>query len=266
MKIGNREFGGRTYIMGILNITPDSFCDGGKYNALDSALKHTEEMIKDGADIIDIGGESTRPGYTPVSAEEEMERIVPVIEKISSEFDIPLSVDTYKAAVAREALNSGADMLNDIWGFSDNKMAELAAEYNTPCCLMHNRKEPIYGDFIADVIWELRQSIDRAVSAGLDRDKIIIDPGVGFGKTYEQNLEVMRRLDELKVLDCPILLGASGKSVIGITLDLPVSQRLSGTLATSVIAVLKGAEFIRVHNVRENKRAVLMAEKILGRW
>lgn len=267
MKIGNREFGNRTYIMGILNVTPDSFSDGGKYNTLDRAVKRAGEMAAEGADIIDIGGESTRPGYTPVSAEEEIERVVPVIEKIRSELDIPISIDTYKPEVAQEAVKAGADMLNDIWGLKkDSRMAEIAARYNIPCCIMHNRKEPVYDNFMAEVISDLRESIDTGIEAGIKRENIIIDPGVGFGKTYEQNLEVINRLEELRVLGCPVLLGVSKKSVIGLTLELSSDQRVEGTIATSVMAALKGAMFVRVHDVRENKRAVLMTEKIIGRW
>lgn len=267
MKIGNRDLNNRTYIMGILNITPDSFSDGGKHNTLDAALRHTKKMIKEGADIIDIGGESTRPGYTPISIEEELERVIPVIEKIKREFDIPLSIDTCKHRVAHEALEAGADMLNDIWGTEHNEaMAQTAAKFNVPFCLMHNRNTPIKHNFMPELLKDMEQGIKNAIGAGLDKDLIIIDPGIGFGKTYEQNIIVINELEKLHTLGCPILLGASRKSLIGITLDLPVEERLEGTLATSVIAVLKGAMFLRVHNVKENKRAVLMTEKIIGRW
>lgn len=267
MRIGNKEFKDRTYVMGILNVTPDSFSDGGKYDRIDTALKRAEEMINEGADIIDIGGESARPGYTQISSAEEIERVLPVIEKIRAKLDIPLSIDTCKSAVAEEAAIAGVHMLNDIWGFKyDGKMADIAVKYDLPVCLMHNRKEPIYKHFIDEVIDDLEQSIGIGIKAGLSKENIIVDPGVGFGKTYEQNLEIMDRLEELKVLGCPVLLGASRKSVIGLTLDLPPSERTEGTIATSVMAALKGAMFVRVHDVRENKRAILMTEKIIGRW
>ncbi len=267
MKIGNREFRERTYIMGILNVTPDSFSDGGRHNSLDGALWHAEKMLDEGADIIDVGGESTRPGYIAVSDDEEISRTAPVIEKIKQSFDIPVSIDTYKHSVAEAALSAGADMVNDIWGFKyDGKMAETAAKHNVPCCLMHNRKEAVYSDFLNDVFSDLSESIKIAEEHGIDRANIIIDPGVGFAKSYEQNIEIIKNMHILDKLGCPLLLGASRKSVIGLTLDLPVEERLEGTLALSVIAALKGALFVRVHDIKENKRAVLMAEKIIGRW
>lgn len=266
MIIGSREFKNRTYIMGILNVTPDSFSDGGRFNRVENALKHAEEMIQDGADIIDIGGESTRPGCIPVSDDEEMERIIPVIEKIKAEFDIPVSVDTYKSTVAIEAIKSGADMLNDIWGFKhDREMADAAAKYDLACCLTHNRKNTVYSDLIEDVLSDLRESIDIAVSAGVEKDKIIIDPGIGFAKSYEQNLEITRKINMLHTLGFPLLYAASRKSMIGNALGLPVGERLEGTIATTVYAVLKGCLFVRVHDVKENRRAVLMTEKIIGR-
>lgn len=267
MKIGNKEFKDRTYVMGILNVTPDSFSDGGTHNTIETALKHTEKMIAEGADIIDIGGESTRPGYTMISDNEEIERVVPVIERLKAEFDIPLSIDTYKSAVAREAAKAGVDLINDIWGFKyDPEIANVTAEYNIACCLMHNKKEPAYQNFVDDVTKEIKESVEIATSHGVALDKIIIDPGVGFGKTYEQNLEIINRLERLHSLNLPILLGTSRKSVIALTLDLPVNERVEGTIATSVIAVMKNCLFVRVHDVKENKRAILMTEKILGRW
>ncbi len=267
MKIGNREFNNRTYVMGILNITPDSFSDGGKYNSIDRALKRAEEMIKEGADVIDIGGESTRPGYTPVSAAEETERTAPIIEKIKERMDIPISIDTYKAEVAEEAAKAGADMLNDIWGFKkDSEMAHIAVKYNLSCCIMHNRKEPIYNDLIADVRNDIEESINIGIKAGLDKKRIMIDPGIGFGKSYEQNIDIIKGFSQLNTLGCPILIGASRKSVIGLTLGLPPEERLEGTVAISVIAALNGALFVRVHDIKENKRAILMTEKIIGRW
>ncbi len=267
MIIGNREFKDRTYVMGILNVTPDSFSDGGTHNTIDTALKHTEKMINEGADIIDVGGESTRPGYTLISDDEEISRVVPVIEKIKDNFDIPISVDTYKSAVAEAAAKAGTDLINDIWGFKyDEKVAEITAKYNLACCLMHNRKEAVYNNFIEDVLSDLQESISIAEKHGVNKDKIVLDPGVGFAKTYEQNLEIINRLEELHKLNCPILLGTSRKSVIALTLDLPVNERVEGTIATTVIGVIKNSLFVRVHDVKENKRAILMTEKILGRW
>jgi dihydropteroate synthase len=268
MNIGGKTFktSGKTYIMGILNVTPDSFSDGGTHNQLDSALKHTEKMICDGADIIDIGGESTRPGYTMISDSEEINRIVPVIKEIKKRFDIPVSVDTYKSKVAKAALEEGADLINDIWGLKyDSEMAAIIKKSNVPCCLMHNRKNSIYNNFIEDVLNDLKESIQIALNNNIPKDKIILDPGVGFAKSYEQNLEIINKAEKLHTLGCPLLLGTSRKSVIGLTLDLPSSERLEGTLVTSVMAVLKDYMFIRVHDVKENKRAVMMTEKILGR-
>lgn len=266
MKIGNREFAnqGKTYIFGILNVTPDSFSDGGKWNDMDKALFHVEEMIKDGMDILDIGGESTRPGYTLLTEEEEIARVIPVIENIKSRFNIPVSLDTYKANVARAGIEAGIDLINDIWGLKyDDKMAGVIAESSLPCCLMHNRKEPCYQDFMQDVASDLADTLFLAGKAGIAGDKILLDPGVGFGKTYEQNLQVINNLEELHMFGCPLLLGTSRKSVIGLTLDLPVWERMEGTLVTTVIAVMKGCTFVRVHDVKENARAIKMAEAIL---
>lgn len=265
MKIGGRDFEikGHTYVMGILNVTPDSFSDGGSYNTVDRALYRVEEMVSEGMDVLDIGGESTRPGYTPISEEEEINRISAVIEKVKSSFNIPISVDTYKAKVAQAGINAGADMVNDIWGLKfDGGMADVIAEKNITCCLMHNRREADYENFMEEVLWDLEKSLDIAHQAGIDDSRIILDPGVGFGKNYKHNLEVIDRLDMLHSLGYPILLGASRKSVIGLSLDLPVSERVEGTLVTSVYAVLKGAMFVRVHDVKENVRAIRMAEAL----
>lgn len=266
MLIGNREFDvkNKTYIMGILNVTPDSFSDGGSFCDVSSALKHGENMIKKGAHILDIGGESTRPGYVKISDEEEIERIVPIIEAIKKNYDIPVSVDTYKSKVAEAAILAGADLINDIWGLKyDGTMAEVIAKYKKPCCLMHNRETTEYQNFMEDVIADLKETLAIAEKAGIEKNQIILDPGVGFAKTYEQNLEVIRRMGELKKLGCPILLGTSRKSVIGLTLDLPVQERLEGTLVTTVMAVEQGCAFVRVHDVLENARAIQMAEAIL---
>lgn len=268
MRIGSRDFAttGHTYIMGILNVTPDSFSDGGKFNQIDAALKHAEEMIRDGADVIDIGGESTRPGYTKISDEEEIDRVVPVIEAVKKEFEIPISVDTYKSRVAEAAAQAGADLINDIWGLKyDPHMAEVIAKSGLACCLMHNRDNTEYRNFMEDVKQDLRETIVLAKAAKIADDKIILDPGVGFAKSYENNLEVIRRLKEFNELKYPVLLGTSRKSVIGLTLDLPAAERVEGTIVTTVMAVEAGCMFVRVHDVKENHRAIQMAETILDR-
>ena len=269
MRIGSRDFAttGHTYIMGILNVTPDSFSDGGKFNQIDAALKHAEEMIRDGADVIDIGGESTRPwGYTKISDEEETGRVVPVIEAVKKEFGIPISVDTYKSGVAEAAAQAGADLINDIWGLKyDARMAEVIAKSGLACCLMHNRDNTEYRNFMEDMKQDLRETIALAKAAGIADDKIILDPGVGFAKSYENNLEVIRRLKEFNELKYPVLLGTSRKSVIGLTLDLPAAERVEGTIVTTVMAGEAGCMFVRVHDVKENHRAIQMAEAILDR-
>ena len=266
MKIGKRDFKleNYTYIMGILNVTPDSFSDGGKFNQIDAALYHVEEMLRDGADIIDIGGESTRPGYEQISVEEEIERVVPAIEQIKKRFDVPVSLDTYKASVAEAGIKAGAELINDIWGLKgDNRMAEVIAKAGVPCCLMHNRKEAVYQDYIQDVLSDLEESLELAHKAGIERDKIILDPGIGFAKTYEQNLVLLQQLESLHSFGCPILLGTSRKSVIGLTLDVPATERMVGTVATTVMGVMKGCAFVRVHDIKENAQAIKMTEAIL---
>lgn len=278
MKIGNKQFDveNKTYVMGILNVTPDSFSDGGKFNEMDKALFHVEEMLGEGMDILDIGGESTRPGYTLLSEEEEILRTVPVIEAVKKRFDVPVSLDTYKSKVARAGIAAGADLINDIWGLryeadagrtgqvsAECDMARVIAESGLPCCLMHNRKEAVYENYMEDVKADLRESVAIAKRAGIGEDKIILDPGVGFGKTYENNLEIIRCLEQLKELGFPVLLGTSRKSVIGLTLDLPAAERVEGTLVTTVMGVMKGCAFVRVHDIKENVRAVKMTEAIL---
>lgn len=268
MKIGNRNFDtkNRTYIMGILNVTPDSFSDGGRFNDLDAALFHTEEMIKEGADIIDVGGESTRPGHTVITEEEEISRVVPVIERITASFDVPVSIDTYKSKVARAALSAGAHMVNDIWGLkADPAMAGLIAKTGASCCLMHNRREPDYKAFMPDMLEDLRETLRLAKAAGIADDKILLDPGIGFGKTYEMNLQAINQVEKLHQLGYPVLLATSRKSVIGLTLDLPSDERVEGTLVTTVMGVMKGCAFVRVHDVKENRRAIAMTEAVLGR-
>lgn len=266
MRIGNQEFllGKRVYIMGILNVTPDSFSDGGKYTNLECAKKQVKKLIDEGADIIDIGGESTRPGYEKISDTEEIARIVPVIREIKQSFSIPISVDTYKPKVAEAALQAGADMINDIWGFRyDEAMAEIVAAYEVPVCLMHNRDNTEYVDSLSDVWKDLENSLLIAYKHGVKKENIILDPGIGFGKTYEQNLQMMKHLEKFCQKGYPVLLGTSRKSMIGITLDLPVTERVEGTLATSVIGAIKGCDFVRVHDVKENARALRMTEAVL---
>ena len=268
MIIGKKEFdtAHKCYIMGILNVTPDSFSDGGKFNHLDAALRHAEEMIREGAAIVDIGGESTRPGHQVITDEEEISRVVPVIEAVKKHFDVPVSIDTYKGAVAEAALQAGADLVNDIWGFKhDKRVAELTAKYGAACCLMHNRQEAVYDDFQKDVVSDLEECVRIAREAGVADDKIILDPGVGFGKTYEMNLEITNHVDILHQLGFPVLLGTSRKSMIGLTLDLPATDRVEGTLATTVIAVMKRCSFVRVHDIKENYRIIQMTEAILSR-
>lgn len=266
MRIGNREFDTKnhTYVCGILNVTPDSFSDGGKWTDMDRALRRVEAMLDQGMDLLDIGGESTRPGYTPVPAEEEIRRVIPVIRAVKERFDVPVSLDTYKAETARAGIEAGADLINDIWGLKkDPDMARVIAEGKAACCLMHNREKAEYGDFLPELFSDLEESLKLAERAGILQDKILLDPGVGFGKTYENNLEVLAKLEEFQRWGLPVLLGCSRKSVIGLTLDLPADQREEGTIVTTVMAVMKGVSFVRVHDVEKNVRAVRMTEAIL---
>lgn len=266
MKIGNRTFQtvGRTYVMGILNVTPDSFSDGGRFNRMDAALAHVEQMCREGMDILDIGGESTRPGYTLLPDQQEIDRVMPVIEAVRARFDVPISLDTYKSAVAEAGLEAGADLINDIWGLKyDPNMGPVIARHGAACCLMHNRKEPDYRRLIPDICADLEETLSLADGAGIDREKIILDPGVGFGKTFEHNLSVLHHLEEFRRFNLPLLLGASRKSVIGNALELPVEERLEGTLVTTVLAVEKGCMFVRVHDVKEHVRAIRMTRAVL---
>ena len=265
MIIGGKKFDveNETYVMGILNVTPDSFSDGGKYNGMDQAMEHARQMVEDGADIIDVGGESTRPGHIMITDEEEIARVTPIIEKLKKEFDVPISIDTYKSKVAEAAVQAGADLVNDIWGLKyDKKIAGVIAKYNVACCLMHNKEKAEYDNFLVDMLAETQECVNIARRAGISDEKIILDPGIGFGKTYEMNLEAMNHLELFQHLGFPVLLGTSRKSMIGLALDLPVDQRVEGTIATSVIGVMKGCAFVRVHDVKENKRAVQMTEAI----
>ena len=267
MQIGQKNFpeGEKTYVMGILNVTPDSFSDGGKYNTLDQALRQAEKLIGEGADIIDVGGESTRPGHVQIGDEAEIYRVVPVIEALKKRFDTPISIDTYKGNVAEAALMAGADLLNDIWGFRyDERCADLAARYDVAVCLMHNRDNTEYTDFMKNVIEDLKISLSIAERYGVNKEKIMLDPGVGFGKTLEQNRLVMNHLEDIVAMGYPVLLGTSRKSMIGLTLDLPVDQREEGTIATSVIGAMKGCRYVRVHDVEKNVRALKMTDAILN--
>jgi len=267
MIIGGSEFdtGNRCYVVGILNATPDSFSDGGKWTAIDAALRHAEDMIKDGADIIDVGGESTRPGYKMITDREEIDRTARLIESLCSRFDAPVSIDTYKSAVAGAALNAGAVLVNDIWGLKhDGDMAGVIARSGACCCLAHNRENICYSDFMRDMLSDLSESAAIAENAGIASGKIILDPGIGFAKTYGMDLEAINRLDIIRALGYPVMLGASRKRVIGAALGLPVGERTGGSLAASVIGVMRGCSFVRVHDVKETRRAVVMAEAILG--
>ncbi|WP_101772219.1 dihydropteroate synthase [Peptostreptococcus faecalis] len=265
MIIGNKKFDTKNnvYIMGILNITPDSFSDGGKYDTLDQALFRAEKMIKDGASIIDIGGESTRPGHIQISDDEEINRVMPVLEKLKSNFDIPLSLDTYKSNVVL-AVKDKIDLVNDIWGLKyDPKMASAIAKIGLPCCIMHNRNDSNYTNFWEEFISDINESINLARAAGIKDENIMIDGGVGFAKSYEQNLSVMNRTDELCNLGFPVLVATSKKRVIGTSTDKTVDQRTIGTVATTVVGVMKGASFIRVHDIDENWDAIKMTKCIM---
>lgn len=266
MKVGKRILDTEhdIYMMGILNVTPDSFSDGGRYACLDQALYHAEALLQDGAAILDIGGESTRPNHGMVSCEEEMERVCPVIEAVKARMDIPISLDTYKSQVAKAGILAGADMINDIWGLKwDKAMAAVIAEHKVSACLMHNRREAVYTDVPADVVRDLKESLTLAEQAGIDMDKICIDPGIGFAKSLEQNLLLMGHLEDLRELGYPVLLGTSRKSMIGLTLDLPVDQREEGTIATTVFGIMKGCSILRVHDVKGNLRAARMTLAML---
>ncbi len=267
------ELGNKTLIMGILNVTPDSFSDGGKWNTIDSALKHMEQMVEDGADIIDIGAESSRPGFQKMSAEDEWERLSPFLGRLVKECPVPISIDTFKAKTAELAVKEGVNILNDIWGLQyedePGQMAQVAAKYNLPVIVMHNQDSKVYdGDMIESMRGFFRRSISIAKEQGLDDNNIILDPGIGFGKDVEGNLEALRRQEELLEIDgkkYPMLLGASRKSFIGATMNLPVEERMEATGAACVYGVLHGADIVRVHDVKPIARMCRMIDIIEGR-
>ncbi|WP_042228090.1 dihydropteroate synthase [Paenibacillus popilliae] len=264
---GALTLGQRTLIMGILNVTPDSFSDGGRYNRVGAALRHAEEMLEAGADIIDIGGESTRPGHQPVGQEEELERVMPIIEALRWELpQTPISVDTYKAEVARQALKAGAHIINDIWGCrKEPEMAHVAARYGCPLILMHNRLERRYDRFVDEVKADLLESVVLAKATGVKDDQIWLDPGIGFAKTREDNLVLMSHLDELCALGYPVLLGTSRKKFIRDTLQLPVDDVVEGTAATVALGIAQGCQIVRVHDVVSIARTARMCDAVLYR-
>jgi dihydropteroate synthase len=268
-RCGNTEFhwGRRTYIIGIINISPDSFSGDGLGTDIDAISQQARRFVEEGADILDIGGESTRPDYQPVSAEEEMQRVIPAIERLVKEVSIPISIDTGKSTVAYRAIEAGASIINDVYGLKhDPQISTVAAEAGVPIILTSNqRNEARKPDIMTEIIRDLRKSISIVEKAGVLRENVIIDPGIGFGKTLKQNLEIIRRLAELKTLGKPILLGTSRKSVIGLVLNLPPQQRLEGTAATVAIGIFNGADIVRVHDVKEMTRVCRMCDAILRR-
>lgn len=257
--------GTKTIIMGILNVTPDSFSDGGKFNNRSKAIEHAIQMEKEGADIIDIGGESTRPGADKVNEQEEIDRVIPVLKALTEQVTVPISVDTYKANVAKKALEAGAHIINDVWGLQKQpEIAKYIAEYDVPVVIMHNKEDNNYEKDIVEEMFDFfEKSLAIAFNAGIKKEKIILDPGIGFGKDPEQNIEVMSRLKEFKALGYPLLLGTSRKSMIGYILDLPSDERLEGTLATNIIGAIEGYDFVRVHDVKEHYRALKVTDKII---
>lgn len=268
MQIGPENFTFAPYdfhLMGILNVTPDSFSDGGRFNQLDKALFHTGELIKSGCRIIDIGGESTRPGHTRISDEEEIERTAPIISAVKREFNVAVSIDTYKSAVAEAAMEAGCDLINDIWGLkADPNLAAVIAKYDAPCVLMHNRDNHNYTNLIPDIIADLNETLALAEKAGIKKERIILDPGIGFGKDYTQNLLTLKHLADLKAaFDYPWLLGISRKSVIGLTLDLPSEEREEGTAALNTWGLTQGMHFFRIHDAEKSRRALLMQQAVL---
>ena len=274
MEIGGStfEWGSRTYVMGVINATPDSFSGDGVGSNVEAALAQARLFEQEGADIIDVGGESTRPpsiyaGSEPVTADRELERVLPTIRAITQETDVPVSIDTYKAEVARQAVAAGASMINDVWALRrDAEMARTAAELGVPVVLMHNQDHTEYDDVVPDVIARLSRLADRAVEAGVGRDGIVLDPGMGFGKTAQHNLEILRRLGEFRATGLPLLVGMSRKSTIGYVLDLPVEERVEGTAATVALSIAGGADIVRVHDVREMVRVARMSDAVVRGW
>jgi dihydropteroate synthase len=270
-RIGKTEFrwGERTYVMGICNLSPDSFSGDGLGSDVEATLAQAQRMVAEGADIIDVGGESTRPGTEPISIDDidaELRLVIPAIERLAAEIKVPVSVDTYKSGVAIRALNAGAVMINDIWALQrDPRLAPLAAERNVPITMMSNQRDAPVDDIMPAIIADLKRAIQQATRAGVPEHNIIVDPGIGFGKSLEQNLEIMHRLGELKVLGRPVLLGSSRKSMIGLVLDLPADQRLEGTAATVAIGIANGADIIRVHDVKQMVRVCRMSDAIIRR-
>ena len=261
------DFKKETYIMGILNVTPDSFSDGGKFNSVEMAVEHAKEMVANGAKIIDIGGESTRPGYTPISDEEEIARVVPVIKALREEVPAILSIDTHKSAVAKAAIEAGAHMINDIWGAkADSRIAKVAAELNVPIILMHNRKDIPYSNFFSDFISDIEESLHIVKEAGVPDHHIILDPGIGFVKNLQQSIETMQKLEDLVAMGYPVLLATSRKRMIGTILNLPVEERIEGTSASCAFGVMKGCHIVRVHDVKEVARTVKMIDALMGKY
>lgn len=253
-----------TIVMGILNVTPDSFSDGGRYNEIELAIQHAKKLIADGAKIIDVGGESTRPGAATVDEDEELRRVIPIIKALSKEIDVPISIDTYKSEVAKQAVEAGATIINDVWGAKkDPKIAEVAAAYNVPICLMHNRTDENYYSLMSDLVCDLVESINIAKRAGVKDEMIILDPGVGFAKSAGQNLEVLNQMEQIKALDYPVLLGTSRKRFIGEVLGTEVHERMEGTGATVCLGITKGCEIVRVHDVLAISRMAKMMDAML---
>ncbi len=260
------ELGHRTLIMGILNATPDSFSDGGRYDRVEAAVERAKQMAAEGADIIDIGGESTRPGHAAVPLEEELLRILPVIRAVREAVSLPISVDTYKAEAARQALEAGAHIVNDVWGFRrDPDIAAVAAQYGAPVILTHNREARDYGDYVPDVLNDLRECVRIATDAGVAEDRIWLDPGIGFAKDYAENIELMGRLDEIAALGYPVLLGTSRKTFIRQTLDVTADDAVEGTGATVALGIVQGCQIVRVHDIKQMKRAAAMTDAIVYR-
>ncbi len=265
------DLSSRTHLMGILNVTPDSFSDGGEFLEVEDAVEQGMKMVEQGADIIDVGGESTRPGSDPITIEEELSRVIPVIKALSKKIDVPISIDTCKSEVAKRALHAGAEIINDISALRfDPQVKEIVAEHQVPVVLMHIKgtpknmqQNPYYDDVIEEIITYLRDSIQLAKDAGIQKENILIDPGIGFGKRLEDNLSILKNLREFTILECPILVGPSRKSFIGKILDLPVEERLEGSLAALAVSIMNGANIVRVHDVKESKRVAGLVDRIL---